>query len=80
MSEKTLLVGKRGEIYTDERLRKKAGIRKGGRVKATVVGGRLIIEPLPSLEDLLGDPVMTISAKEAEALSEKAQKEEGVFG
>jgi len=80
MSEKTLLVGKRGEIYTDERLRKKAGIRKGGRVKATVVGGRLIIEPLPSLEDLLSDPLMTISAKEAEVLSEKAQKEEGVFG
>jgi bifunctional DNA-binding transcriptional regulator/antitoxin component of YhaV-PrlF toxin-antitoxin module len=80
MSEKTLLVGKRGEIYTDEGLRKKAGIRKGGRVKATVVGGRLIIEPLPSLEDLLGDPLMTISVKEAEALSEKAQKEEGVFG
>jgi len=80
MSEETLLVGKRGEIYTDENLRKRAGIRKGGRVRATVMDGRLIIEPLPSLEDLLSKPLMTISAKEAEALSEKAQKEEGVFG
>jgi bifunctional DNA-binding transcriptional regulator/antitoxin component of YhaV-PrlF toxin-antitoxin module len=80
MSEDTLLVGKRGEIYTDERLRKKAGIKKGGRVKATVMNGRLIIEPLPSLEDLLSNPLITINAREAEALSEKAQKEEGVFG
>jgi len=80
MSEDTLLVGKRGEIYTDERLRKKAGIKKGGRVKATVMNGRLIIEPLPSLEDLLSNPLITINARQAEALSVKAQKEEGVFG
>ncbi len=80
MSEGTFLVGNRGEIYTDEKSRKKAGIRKGGRVRATVTEGRLIIEPLPSLEDLLSDPLITVSAKEAEALSESAQREEGVFG
>jgi bifunctional DNA-binding transcriptional regulator/antitoxin component of YhaV-PrlF toxin-antitoxin module len=80
MSEATLSVGKRGEIYTDEKLRRKAGIRKGGRVKATVTDGRLIIEPLPSLEDLLKSSLFTISVKDAERLSEKAQKEEGIFG
>jgi len=80
MSEGTLLVGKRGEIYTDEKLRKAAGIKKGGRVKATVTNGRLIIEPLPSLEDLLRSPMVTMSAKQAERLSESAQKEGGLFG
>jgi len=80
MSEETLLVGKRGEIYTDERLRREAGIKKGGRVKATVMNGRLIIEPLPSLEDLLEMPMVTISAKQAERISEKAQEEVGLFG
>jgi len=80
MSEDILLVGKRGEIYTDEKLRREAGIKKGGRVRATVTNGRLIIEPLPSLEDLLRSPLVTISVKQAERLSEKAQKEEGLLG
>ncbi len=80
MSEETLLVGKRGEIYTDEKLRKAAGIKKGGRVRATVTKGRLVIEPLPSLEDLLKGTIVTISAREAERLSEDAQKEQGLFG
>jgi bifunctional DNA-binding transcriptional regulator/antitoxin component of YhaV-PrlF toxin-antitoxin module len=80
MSDETLLVGKRGEIYTDEKLRRATGIRKGGRVKATVTDGRLIIEPFPSLEDLLKGPSVAISAKEAERLSEEAQKEAGLLG
>ena len=80
MSEDVLLVGKRGEIYTDERLRKAAGIKKGGRVRATATKGRLVIEPLPSLEDLLKDTIIAISPREAERLSEDAQKEEGAFG
>jgi bifunctional DNA-binding transcriptional regulator/antitoxin component of YhaV-PrlF toxin-antitoxin module len=80
MSEEVLHVGKKGEIYTDERLRKAAGIRKGGRVRATATKGRLVIEPLPSLEDLLKGPMVTVSPEEAERLSEDAQKEEGLFG
>jgi hypothetical protein len=54
-------------------------IRKGGRVKAAVMDGRLMKEPLPSLEGLLSNPLTTISAREAEALSEEAQKEEGLL-
>jgi bifunctional DNA-binding transcriptional regulator/antitoxin component of YhaV-PrlF toxin-antitoxin module len=80
MSEATLFVGKRGEIYTDEKLRKAAGIKKGGRVRATVTKGKLIIEPLPSLEDLLKGPMVAISADEAERLSQDAQKEMGLYG
>ena len=80
MSEQNLLVGKRGEIYTDEKLRRETGIKKGGRVKATVVDGRLIIEPVPSLEDLIKSPLMTISARKAEEISEEAQREGGILG
>jgi len=80
MSEAILVVGTRGEIYTDEKLRRATGIRKGSRVRATVTQGRLVIEPLPSLEDLLKHHVVTIGADDAERLSEGAQKEEGVFG
>jgi hypothetical protein len=80
MCRTTTYFPERGETYIDEKLRKRAGIKKGGRVRGSVTDGRLIIETLPTLEDMLSSPVMTISAKEAEALSEKAQKEEGVFG
>jgi bifunctional DNA-binding transcriptional regulator/antitoxin component of YhaV-PrlF toxin-antitoxin module len=80
LSEDTLLVGKKGEIYTDEALRRKAGIRKGGRVRAIVEDGKLIIEPVPSIEELILSPLVTVSPKKAEELSEEAQKEEGVFG
>ncbi len=81
LSEDTLLVGKRGEIYTDAKLREQTGIKKGGRVKATVADGRLIIEPLLSIEDLLKKPpLITISVEQAERISERAQKEQGIFG
>lgn len=80
MSEETYTVGKRGEIYTDEKLRRAAGIKKGGRVRATATKGRLVIEPLPSLEDLLKGPLATVSPEEAEQLSEQAQSEAGLLG
>ena len=81
MSEETIIVGKRGEIYTDEKLRKKVGIRKGGRVKATVVDGKLVIEPVASVEDLIrSSPLISTSVEKAEEASEEAQKEEEAFG
>ncbi len=80
MSEETIQVGKRGEIYTDENLRKRVGIRKGGRVRATVVDGKLIIEPIASVEDLISSPLVSTSVEKAEEVSEEAQKEEGAFG
>ena len=80
MSEKTLVVGKRGEIYTDEALRRRAGIKKHGRVRATVEDGRLVLVPLPSLEELIKTPVIKMKASEAEKLSEEAQEEAGLVG
>lgn len=73
-------VGKKGEIFTDKELRKKANIKEGGRVRATVAEGKLIIEAAPSIEDLIRNPVVRIRVDKAERLSEKAQKEEGIYG
>jgi bifunctional DNA-binding transcriptional regulator/antitoxin component of YhaV-PrlF toxin-antitoxin module len=81
MSEKTIVVGKRGEIYTDEKLRKKVGIRKGGRVRATVVDGKLIIEPIDTLEEIIRRrPLVSVSPDKAEEASEHAQREQGALG
>jgi bifunctional DNA-binding transcriptional regulator/antitoxin component of YhaV-PrlF toxin-antitoxin module len=81
MSEESIIVGKRGEIYTDEKLRKKVGIRKGGRVKATVADGKLIIEPMDTVEEIIRRrPLVSVSPEKAEGISEEAQKEQGAFG
>ncbi|RLI09809.1 hypothetical protein DRO33_06290 [Candidatus Bathyarchaeota archaeon] len=80
MSEVVLKVGKKGEIYTSKELREKTGIRPGGLVKATIKGRKLIIEPIPGLEDLIKEAVVELTPEEAEQLSEEAQREEGVYG
>ena len=49
-------------------------------MRARVSGDRLIIEPIPTLEDLVKTPLLTIGADEAERISEEAQKEEGAHG
>ena len=80
MSEVVLKVGKKGEIYTSKELREKTGIRPGGLVKATVEGRKLIIEPIPGIEDLVKEAVAELTPEEAERLSEEAQEEEGIYG
>lgn len=80
MSEEVLNVGGRGEIYTNDALRKKVGMRKGGKVKAVVEGTRVIIEPLPSFEEVIRTSVVRLTPKEAERLSEDAQEESGAYG
>ncbi|MGI0078137.1 MAG: AbrB/MazE/SpoVT family DNA-binding domain-containing protein [Nitrososphaerales archaeon] len=80
-SDVTLKVGKKGEIFTSAELRKRANIKEGGKVKANVVGKKLVIEAIPSIEDLLGQPpVMRTTTKEIEKTSEETQKEEGIYG
>lgn len=80
-SDITLKVGKKGEIFTNSDLRKRANIKEGGKVKANVVGNKLIIEAIPSIEELLRQPpVMRTTTKEVEKTSEEIQKEEGIYG
>ena len=80
MSEVVLKVGKKGEIYTSKELREKTGIKPGGLVRALVEGRKLIIEPIPSVEDIIKEVVVELTPEEAEELSEEAQKEEGIYG
>jgi bifunctional DNA-binding transcriptional regulator/antitoxin component of YhaV-PrlF toxin-antitoxin module len=80
-SDITLKVGRKGEIFTNSDLRKRANIKEGGKVKANVVGNKLIIEAIPSIEELLRQPpVMRTTTKEVEETSEEIQKEEGIYG
>lgn len=81
LSETTLNVGKRGEIFTTKELRRRAKIKSGGKVKATVIGDKVVLEPVLSIEYLLKRPRLAVlTPKQAERLSERIQKEEGVYG
>ena len=80
MSETVLRVGKRGEIYTRSDIREKVGIKPGGLVKARVEDHRLVIEPIPTVEEMLEQTIVELSPSEAEKLSEEAQKEASIYG
>jgi bifunctional DNA-binding transcriptional regulator/antitoxin component of YhaV-PrlF toxin-antitoxin module len=80
LSDKILVVGKKGEIFTTKEIRAQAGLKEGGRVRATVVEGKLVVEAVPSLEEVLRTPLLKVGVRMAERLSEEAQKEQGVFG
>jgi len=71
---------KKGEIYTSKEIRQKVGIKEGGRVKAIVEEGKLIIEPILAIEEIIKRHVIELSLEEAEKLSEEVQKEEGIYG
>jgi len=75
-----LKVGKKGEIYTSKEIRQKVGIKEGGRVRAIVEKGKLIIEPIPTIEEVIRESIIELSPEEAEKLSEEIQKEEGIYG
>lgn len=56
MQSEELKVGKKGEVYTTRRIRKKVGIMPGSFVVATVKGKKVIIEHKPTALDLLELP------------------------
>ena len=79
--EVVLRVGRKGEIYTTKELREKAGIRENGLVRAVVLEGKVVLEPIPTVEELLGEEaVVRVSPEEVERLSVEVQRERGVYG
>ncbi|MCD6409788.1 MAG: AbrB/MazE/SpoVT family DNA-binding domain-containing protein [Candidatus Verstraetearchaeota archaeon] len=79
--EVVLRVGRKGEIYTTKELREKAGIRENGLVRAMVLEGKVVLEPIPTVEELLGEEaVVKVSPEEVERLSVEVQRERGVYG
>jgi len=70
MSETTeLRLGKRGEIYTTDKIRKKTGLTPGGKAIARVEGNRLIIEPKLDMLKLLEKPRINVKPISPEELS-----------
>ncbi len=64
-SEMESTVGSKDELYPPKKIRRALGLRPGMKVKYTLEGRRLIVEPIPSLADLLKmGPTVEISLKE----------------
>ena len=71
-----LRVSRKGEVYLLKELREKAGIKAPGYVKAYVINGKLVIEPVETLEDILAKPKkIKLTVEEFEKLSLEAQGE-----
>jgi len=49
-------VGSKGELFPPKELRDKVALRPGSRVIYRVEGERLMVEPVPTLEDLISEP------------------------
>ena len=49
-------VGSKGELFPPKEIREKLGLRPHTKVIYRVEKGRLIVEPIPSLEDVLKEP------------------------
>ncbi len=81
-SEIVLKMGKKGEIYTTKELREKMHLKANQKLKAALSkdGTRLVIETLPSLEEILKrKPLFTITPEEAEKISEHEQKRRRIY-
>jgi len=71
MSESVeLKIGKRGEIYTTQEIRKKTGLVPGGRAKAMIEENKLIVSPKPTALALLKKPRINTKPISPEELSQ----------
>ena len=82
-SEAVLKLGKKGEIYTSKEIRKKMGLKANQKLRATLSedGKKLVIQALPSLEEILKRrPLVKMTSEEVEKISEREQKRRGIYG
>jgi AbrB family looped-hinge helix DNA binding protein len=49
-------VGSKGELFPPKEIREKLGLRAHARVIYKIEDGRLVVEPVPSLEQALNEP------------------------
>lgn len=71
-------VGSKGELFPPKEIREKLGLRAHRKVIYRVEMGRLVVEPVPSLEEVLKEPSsIEITVEEFQKfrkeLSEKAE-------
>ncbi|MHA1616665.1 MAG: AbrB/MazE/SpoVT family DNA-binding domain-containing protein [Candidatus Njordarchaeales archaeon] len=68
-------VGSKGELFIPKKLREALGLKPGVKVRYKLVGKKLIVEPIPSIEDILTeDPKIVIDLKEFLAFRRKLSK------
>jgi len=71
-------VGSKGELFPPKEIREKLGLRAHARVIYNIEDGRLLVEIVPSLEEVLKEPPIVEIAleefhKHREELSRKAE-------
>ena len=49
-------VGSKGELFPPKELRERLGLRAGSKVIYKIEDGRLVVEPVPSLEEAFRGP------------------------
>ncbi|HVC27793.1 MAG TPA: AbrB/MazE/SpoVT family DNA-binding domain-containing protein [Nitrososphaerales archaeon] len=65
MSESESVVGSKEELYPPKHLRRALNLKPGTRVRYRVEGTRLIVEPIPTVDELAErKPTVTIALKE----------------
>ena len=72
-------VGSKGELFPPKKIREKIGLKKGQRVLYRIVQGKLVVEKITSVEEILEKPAkVTITFEELKEhrreLSKDAEK------
>jgi len=49
-------VGSKGELFPPKEMRRRLGLKPHVKVIYKIEGGRLLVEPVPSLEEVLKEP------------------------
>jgi AbrB family looped-hinge helix DNA binding protein len=49
-------VGSKGELFPPKEIREKLGLRAHARVIYKIEDGRLVVEPVPNLEEVINEP------------------------
>ncbi|PSN85253.1 hypothetical protein B9Q11_02285 [Candidatus Marsarchaeota G2 archaeon ECH_B_SAG-F08] len=59
------IVGSKNELYPPKKIREKLGLKPGQKVKFRVEGDKLVVERVPSVEELLEqEPLVKITLEE----------------
>jgi bifunctional DNA-binding transcriptional regulator/antitoxin component of YhaV-PrlF toxin-antitoxin module len=68
-------VGSKGELFPPKDIREKLGLMPRTKVLYRVEDGRLVVEPVPSLEELMSrEPVVTITVEEFRSFREELSR------
>jgi len=68
-------VGSKGELFPPKEIRERLGLRAHAKVIYKIEGGRLVVEPVPSLEEVLKEtPSVEITLEEFHKLRKELSR------